>query len=70
PTNCIIPESRNKKVALIKNGKVQFTIVEIGYRGNDKVEIIKGLNVGDSIAINGLLFLKPDAPVKVKGVKS
>ncbi|MES2779798.1 MAG: efflux RND transporter periplasmic adaptor subunit [Bacteroidota bacterium] len=70
PSNCIIPESRNKKVALIKNGKVSFTVVEIGYRGNDLVEIIKGLNIGDSIAINGLLFLKPDAPVKVKGVKS
>lgn len=70
PSNCIIPESRNKKVALIKNGKVAFTIVEIGYRGNDQVEITKGLNVGDSIAVNGLLFLKPDAPVKVKGVKS
>ncbi|MFN3447041.1 MAG: efflux RND transporter periplasmic adaptor subunit, partial [Bacteroidia bacterium] len=69
PSNCIIPESRNKKVALIKNGKVAFTIVEIGYRGNDMVEITKGLNVGDSIAVNGLLFLKPDAAVKVKGIK-
>lgn len=70
PSNCIIPESRNKKVALIKEGKVSFTIVEIGYRGNDMVEITKGLHVGDSIAVNGLLFLKPDAPVKIKGVKS
>jgi membrane fusion protein, multidrug efflux system len=69
PSNCIIPESRNKKVALIKNGKVAFTIVEIGYRGNDMVEITKGLTVGDSIAVNGLLFLKPDAPVTVKGIK-
>lgn len=69
PSNCIIPESRNKKVALIKNGKVAFTIVEIGYRGNDMVEITKGLTVGDSIAVNGLLFLKPDAPVIVKGIK-
>lgn len=70
PSNCIIPESRNKKVARIKDGKVAFTVVEIGYRGNDMVEITKGLNVGDSIAVNGLLFLKPDAPVNIKGVKN
>jgi membrane fusion protein (multidrug efflux system) len=70
PSNCIIPESRNKKVALIKNGKVQFTVVEIGYRGNDMVEIVKGLTIGDTIAVNGLLFLKPDAQVKVRGIKS
>ena len=70
PSNCIIPESRNKKVALIKGGKVAFTVVEIGYRGNEQVEITKGLNIGDTIAVNGLLFLKPDAPIKVRGIKS
>jgi membrane fusion protein (multidrug efflux system) len=70
PSNCIIPESRNKKVVLIKDGKVKFTIVEVGYRGNDMVEITKGLIVGDTIAVNGLLFLKPDAIVKIKGAKN
>lgn len=70
PSNCIIPESRNKKVAVIKGGKVQFTVVEIGYRGTDLVEVVKGLNIGDTIAVNGLLFLKPDAVVKIKGIKS
>jgi membrane fusion protein (multidrug efflux system) len=69
PTNCIIPESRNKKVVLIKNGKAQFQVVEAGYRGEDKAEIIKGISPGDTIALNGILFLKPDAPVKIRSVK-
>jgi len=69
PTNCIIPDTRNSKVALIKNGKVTLTPIETGYRSKDKVEIIKGIEVGDTFAINGILFLKPNAVVKIKSVK-
>jgi membrane fusion protein (multidrug efflux system) len=69
PTNCIIPDSRNKKIVIIKNGKAQFTPVETGYRTEDKVEITKGLAVGDTIALNGILYLRPDIAVKVNSVK-
>lgn len=69
PTNCIIPDTRNKKIILIKNGKANFTIVETGYRGEDKVEITSGVEAGDTFAINGILFLKPDADVKIRNVK-
>jgi membrane fusion protein (multidrug efflux system) len=69
PTNCVIPESRTKKVVVIKGGKAVFQLVEVGYRGDAKVEITKGINAGDTIALNGILFLKPDAPVKVRAVK-
>ncbi len=69
PSNCIIPETRNKKVALIKNGKVKFAVVETGFRGQDKVEILSGMEPGDTFAINGILFLKPDAEVKIRQVK-
>jgi len=69
PSNSIIPETRNKKMALIKNGKVKFATVETGYRGEDKIEIISGITAGDTFAINGILFLKPDAEVKIRQVK-
>lgn len=69
PTNAIIPDTRNNKIALIKNGKVKFTAVETGYRGMDKVEIKSGLNEGDTFAINGILFLKPDSEVSIRSVK-
>lgn len=59
PTNCVIPESRNSKVVVIKNGKAQFQPVKIGYRDETSVEIADGLNVGDTIALNGILYLKP-----------
>ncbi|MFN8316020.1 MAG: efflux RND transporter periplasmic adaptor subunit [Chitinophagales bacterium] len=69
PTNCVIPESRNSKVAVIKNGKAQFQVVQIGYRDETNVEITDGLNVGDTIALNGILYLKPDVQVTVRSVK-
>jgi membrane fusion protein (multidrug efflux system) len=69
PSNCIIPETRNKKMALVKNGKVKFATVETGYRGKDLVEIVSGIEPGDTFAINGILFLKPDAEVMIRQVK-
>lgn len=69
PSNCIIPETRFKKVAVIKNGTAELTVVETGVRTGDKVEVIKGLNEGDTFAINGILFLKPGAEVKIRKVK-
>jgi membrane fusion protein (multidrug efflux system) len=66
PTQCIIPESRNKKVAVIHNNKVRFQIIETGARTDSSAEVLSGLNPGDSIAMTGLLFLKPDASVIIR----
>lgn len=68
-TNSIIPETRFKKVVLIKNGVAEFVKVETGFRSESKVEIISGLTAGDTFAINGILFLKPGSPIKIKSVK-
>jgi len=70
PTNCIIPDTRNMKIVLIKGGKARFTVVETGYRNEEKVEILSGMEQGDTFAINGILFLKPDADVIIRNVKS
>jgi membrane fusion protein (multidrug efflux system) len=69
PSNAIIPDTRHKKIVLIKGGKARFTNIETGYRGEDKVEIVSGVEQGDTFAISGILFLKPDVEVKVKQVK-
>jgi membrane fusion protein (multidrug efflux system) len=68
PTNAIIPDTRNKKVFVLKNGKAQSVIVETGVRQKDVVEIISGLNVGDTVAVSGLLYLRADGIAKVKNV--
>ena len=69
PSNCIIPESTVKKVVVVKDGIGQLVEVETGERNEGLVQIVKGLSVGDSIAVSGVLFVKPNAPVKVRSVK-
>ncbi|MCU0436954.1 MAG: efflux RND transporter periplasmic adaptor subunit [Raineya sp.] len=68
PSNAIIPETRGKKVAVIRGGKPIFTDVETGARKEAKVQILKGLKVGDTVATTGILFLKPTSQVVVKKV--
>lgn len=70
PTNCIIPESRDKKVVTVKGGKAVFVSIQTGVRKADFVEVTSGINVGDSVVVSGVLFARPDAPVKVRAVKT
>nr|WP_295934882.1 efflux RND transporter periplasmic adaptor subunit [uncultured Dyadobacter sp.] len=70
PSNSIIPEARSKKVVTVKGGKAVFTQIETGDRREDVVEVTKGLTVGDTVVVSGVLFARPDAPVKVRSVRS
>ena len=69
PTNAIVPDTRFKRVYVIKGGKASLTTVETGFRKQDKVEVVSGLQPGDSIAVSGILYLRPDAAVKVRSVQ-
>ena len=70
PTNAIIPDDKNKKVVVIKNGMATYAVVETGVRQENTVEITKGLMQGDSVVVDGVLFARPDKPVKIRKVKS
>ena len=65
----MIPDDKNNQVIVVKNGKANFVSVETGVREANMVEITKGLNVGDSIVVSGVLFARPKSAVKVRSVK-
>lgn len=69
PTNCIIPDDKNNQVIVVKNGKAQFVNVQTGIREANTVEILSGINVGDSIVVTGVLFARPKSVLKVRSVK-
>lgn len=69
PTNCMIPDDKNNQVIVVKNGKANFVSVQTGVREANTVEITKGLNVGDSIVVSGVLFARPKSALKVRSVK-
>jgi membrane fusion protein, multidrug efflux system len=70
PTNAIIPDDKNKKIVVIKGGKATYAVIETGIRKESFVEITKGVSVGDTIVVDGVLFARPDKPVKIRSVKS
>jgi membrane fusion protein (multidrug efflux system) len=69
PTNCIIPNDKNNQVIVVKNGKANFVDVQTGIRQVNVVEITKGLNVGDSVVVTGVLFARPKSDLRVRSVK-
>ena len=69
PSEAVIPELRGKKVYQIKNGKAKFVMIETGVRTSDKVQVLTGLQVGDTIVTRGIMQLKPDALVKINSYR-
>lgn len=65
PSQSVIPTDRDKEVAVIKGGKAKMVPVTIGTRTNDLVEIIQGLNAGDTIITTGIMQVKNNMNVKV-----
>lgn len=69
PTSAIIPDAKLKKLVVVKGGKGKFVDIETGLRTTSTAEVTKGINPGDSIVVTGVLFVRPNAPVKVRSVK-
>ena len=70
PTQAVIPQTRSNQVILVKGGKAVFKDIKIGLRTAGVVQVLSGLQRGDTVVTTGLLFLKPDAPVKIGKVIS
>lgn len=69
PSFALIPELRGHRVFLLRGGKALSRSVEIGTRTDDKVEIVRGIEAGDTLITSAILQLKDGAPVKVAGVE-
>ena len=70
PSNAIIPDATSNQLVLVKNKKGIFKNVETGIRNSDVVEIVSGINPGDTIVVSGILFVRPNAPVKIRKIIS
>jgi membrane fusion protein (multidrug efflux system) len=64
PTQAIIPEERYKKVIISRAGKAEFVIVEAGVRRESDIEILSGVQAGDTVVTTGILFIKPGSVLK------
>ena len=68
PTQAILPQARGKKVVVYRSGKASYVDVVTGIRDSSMVQIISGLNVGDTIITTGLMSMKPDAKIEISKI--
>jgi membrane fusion protein (multidrug efflux system) len=69
PTQAIIPQARNKQVILYEGGSPVYKIVETGIRDSSYVQILSGINEGDTVLITGLLAIRPDSKLKLANIQ-
>ena len=68
PTEAIVQELGKDKVYLYKSGKAEPVDVITGIRTEAEVQVVKGLQVGDTIITSGTLQLRTGLPVKLDNI--
>lgn len=68
PSEAIVPEMGINKVFVYRNGKAEPTAVTIGIRTDAEVQILDGLQAGDTILTSGTLQLRKGSPVKISAI--
>jgi len=68
PSQAIIPQARDKKLVVLKDGQAQFRSVQLGVRDSARVEILSGVEEGDTILTTGLMGIKPGSTVQVQNI--
>lgn len=68
PTQAIIPILKGQQVFVAENGTVVAKPVTLGFRGDKKIQIVDGLNAGDTVITTGLMSLRAGAPVIIKSI--
>lgn len=59
PSQAIIPDAGGAKVFVKKNGMSENRRVQTGYRSKTHIEILSGVDQGDTVLTSGILQLRP-----------
>ena len=68
PSEAIVPEMGKDKIYLYKNGKAQPIEISTGIRTEAEVQVLRGLQVGDTIITSGTLQLRTALPVTLDNI--
>jgi membrane fusion protein (multidrug efflux system) len=66
PNTVIIPQGRKKQIFLFKGGKAMPSDVVTVVRDSTNIQILQGVNPGDTVITSGILFLRPGMEVTPK----
>lgn len=65
PSQAVIPTTKEKKVAVVRNGKATLETVRLGARTEASVEVLEGLRPGDTILTTGIMQVKQGMDVTI-----
>ena len=68
PNSAIVPLGRKKQTFLYRSGKAVPTDITTGIRDSSNVQVLTGINPGDTVLTTGLLFLRPGIDVKLSKI--
>jgi hypothetical protein len=67
PTNALVDANGSRGVYLAVNNVAQFHPVKIGIEGNDRTEVLDGLDEGDHVVTTGAAGLRNGDPIILAG---
>lgn len=69
PTESVVPELGGKKVFVYRSGKAQPVVIETGLRQDADIQVVSGLNEGDTLITTGVLQIKPGSDVTITSLQ-
>jgi membrane fusion protein (multidrug efflux system) len=69
PSQTIVPDIAGQKIYVIDSGRVHPSRITVGARTDSAVQVLTGVETGDTVLLNGLQFVTPGLQVKVSVVK-
>lgn len=69
PTESIVPDIAGEIVYLYKNGKAVPSPVQTGLRTNTEVQIIDGVNPGDTVITSAIIQMRPGVEVSIRNYR-
>lgn len=64
PTGVVFEKGGKPHLYVVNNGKAELTPVVLGFKNEDKVEIINGVKRGDTVIVSGQIGLPDGARVR------
>jgi membrane fusion protein, multidrug efflux system len=65
PTGSVIPQGRKKMIFVFNGGRAKSVDITTGVRDSSRVQVLSGLNFGDTVITSGILYLKQGSDVKI-----
>jgi membrane fusion protein (multidrug efflux system) len=66
PSQAIIPQLNGEKVYIVQQGKAVSRLIRTGIRTEKDVQVIEGIDPGDTVILTGILQLREKMPVVPK----